>query len=231
MINKFKSPNFDARDPGTSIDFLIIHYTACDLDESLNILTDENSPHPVSAHYLMDETGQTFCLVDEEKRAWHAGESYWRGTAGLNTWSIGIELVNPGHGANYQTFPKPQMESLLELSQAIVKRHQIPPQNILGHSDIASQRKQDPGELFDWQWLAQHGVGTFPTIAGPEKKNLDVSAIQKALHDFGYLVPSSGVMDEPTIRVIKAFQMHYYPDRLDGQIDQELASRLYSMLP
>ena len=148
------SDNFDDRPPEALIDFLIFHYTACPLDLSLRILTQASSS-PVSAHYLICEKGQVYSLVPEEKRAWHAGKSYWKGRQGLNASSIGIELVNPGYGPEYRSFSHPQIDSLMTLSHEILKRHSIPATHILGHSDIAPGRKTDPGPYFKWQHFRQ----------------------------------------------------------------------------
>ncbi len=226
--HNFKSLNFDEREEGSAAEFLIIHYTACDLAESLRCLTDDSSPIPVSAHYLIDESGEVYQLVDEKVRAWHAGESYWRGIDGLNTWSVGIELVNPGYVLEYSPFPQPQMESLLALAQRIMRHHRIAPRNVLGHSDIAPGRKVDPGELFDWQWLASNGVGFFPDLRNTPRRGgkIDVLTVQKMLQKIGYYVPLTGVLDEYTQVVIKAFQLHFYPGRVDGTIDNELIKRL-----
>lgn len=231
-IIDYPSPNQSERLPGSSIEYLIIHYTGCGLETSLKILTDAASNHPVSAHYVIGETGQIYQLVSEDRLAWHAGLSYWQNKERLNTWSIGIELINPGHGPLYTLFPKAQMESLLELSHQILIRHQIPLQHVLGHSDIAPGRKVDPGELFDWQWLAQNGVGLYPPLKTGLPENLEISetlTTQKLLRDIGYHIPISGVLDPHTLNVIKAFQMHFLPGSVDGKITQSLINRLHQI--
>jgi len=228
-IISYLSPNYAERLPGSFIEYLILHYTACDLEMSLKILTNKDSTHPVSAHYVIDEAGCIYKLVEETHQAWHAGVSWWKKREKLNTWSIGIELVNPGHGPNYTPFPAAQMESLLELSSQIIARHQIPPHHVLGHSDIAPGRKVDPGEFFNWEWLAQNGVGVYPPLRVASERDgemLDVLAIQRLLQDIGYHIPLLGTLDTYTLNVIKAFQMHFMPESIDGHITKALGIRL-----
>ncbi|MBL4613774.1 MAG: N-acetylmuramoyl-L-alanine amidase, partial [Magnetovibrio sp.] len=160
------SPNFDDRATGLPIDMLVLHYTGMQTCEAaLERLCDKDAM--VSAHYLIDEEGTVHRLVDEDKRAWHAGLAWWRGAMDVNGRSIGIELVNPGHEFGYRDFPDAQMTALEGLTSAIIKRHPIPPQNVVGHADTAPARKQDPGELFDWQRLAEFGVGLWIKDAKP----------------------------------------------------------------
>ena len=145
------SPNHDTRG-GQAIDILLLHYTGMPSgEEALERLCDPNAePGRVSAHYCIDEAGTTYRLVAEEERAWHAGVASWAGATNINARSIGIELVNPGHEFGYRPFPEAQMHSLMTLSQDILRRHAIPARRVLGHSDVAPLRKEDPGELFDW---------------------------------------------------------------------------------
>lgn len=226
-IISYPSLNYAERLPGSSIEYLIIHYTACDLEMSLKILTDNCSTSPVSAHYVIDEAGCIYQLVDEIYQTWHAGISFWKNREKLNTWSIGIELVNPGHGPDCRPFAKAQMESLLGLSKQIIARHQISSHHVLGHSDIAPGRKVDPGELFDWAWLAQNGVGIYPSLQEDAEAEIpDVLSIQKLLRDIGYHIPLSGILDSHTHNVIKAFQMHFMPDSVEGRITKALGIRL-----
>jgi N-acetylmuramoyl-L-alanine amidase len=150
------SPNFDVR-PGP-VDVLVLHYTGMQsAGAALERLCDPVAK--VSSHYLVDEDGTAYRLVEEQNRAWHAGVSSWRGVARLNDASIGIEIVNPGHEFGYRAFPEAQMAAVLELCRGIIGRHKIPARNVVAHSDIAPDRKQDPGELFPWRWLAGEGVG------------------------------------------------------------------------
>ena len=232
-----RSPNYEARHPDTTVDFLIMHYTGCDLEASLKILTDPNAGQRVSAHYLVDETGEIYALVDEEFRSWHAGKSAWRGLADINSRSVGIEIVNPGQGPDCRPFPPLQMESVASLSKEIITRWRIAPHHVLGHSDIAPGRKVDPGPLFDWKWLAGHGVGVYPDIEknqerqsrewkGQERKSekkpfdkstekpLDIRRMQRLLARYGYTVPLSGILDPQTRVVIEAFQMHFWPESI-----------------
>jgi N-acetylmuramoyl-L-alanine amidase len=154
------SPNCDSRD-GHPIDMLVLHYTGMrSCAAALDRLIDPSAK--VSAHYAVDEDGGIWQLVPEEMRAWHAGKSFWRGETNINQRSIGIEIVNPGHEFGYRPFPIAQMQSVIALCKAILSRHTIPERNIVAHSDIAPTRKMDPGELFDWAWLAREGIGEFP---------------------------------------------------------------------
>ncbi len=149
------SPNFDDRQLPISI--LVLHYTGMkDAASAINWLA--NPEAKVSAHYVVTEDGQIVQMVDEEKRAWHAGRGYWRGITDVNSASVGIEIVNPGHEWGYVPFPEEQMDAVTRLSHAIVQRHNISSSNVIGHSDLAPGRKQDPGELFDWERLARHGI-------------------------------------------------------------------------
>jgi N-acetylmuramoyl-L-alanine amidase len=154
------SPNCNARD-GHEIDMLVLHYTG--MKSGANALDRMCDPTAeVSAHYMIEEDGRIFQLVDEEMRAWHAGKSYWRGHTNINQRSIGVELVNPGHELGYRDFPEVQIQSAIALCRNIVKRHAIPARNVVGHSDIAPARKEDPGELFDWKRLAKKKIGVWP---------------------------------------------------------------------
>jgi len=160
------SPNFDDRDQAVSI--VVLHYTG--MEDAASAIARLRDPEArVSCHYLIAEDGQVLRMVPEEKRAWHAGQSYWRGLQGLNAASIGIEIVNPGHEFGYRPFTPQQMDALVPLLADIVERHQVPPANIVGHSDIAPARKQDPGELFDWALLARHRLA----VARPTRGLVD----------------------------------------------------------
>lgn len=160
------SPNFDERGDAP-IDMLVMHYTGMQTGEAALARLCEAAAK-VSAHYLIEEDGRIFQMVDESKRAWHAGVSYWRGHTDINARSIGIELVNPGHEWGYRPFPQAQMESLVWLSKGILARHPIPPENVVGHEHVAPSRKQDPGELFDWEFLGKHGIGLWPRDWNPD---------------------------------------------------------------
>lgn len=220
-IRDFPSPNFDDRPPGHVIDMLVIHYTGMQsAGAALARLRDPAAQ--VSAHYLIDEDGSVTKLVDETKRAWHAGVSMWRGKSGVNARSIGIELVNPGHEFGYRPFSDAQMRALEELIRAIVARHpQIERANIVGHSDVAPTRKQDPGELFDWRRLAANGLGLWPTTAVSDP--IAESEVGAALAWIGY-----DVADRTA--AIVAFQRRFAPHRLDGIPDLETRQALAGVL-
>lgn len=210
----YKSSNFDLR--SAKIDMIIIHYTGMESAvEALERLCDTSSK--VSAHYLIDENGKLYELVDPVNRAWHAGVSYWRGRESINNNSIGIELVNPGHEFGYRNFPKIQMDVLVRLLQKLIKKYSIPNYNILGHSDIACARKTDPGELFDWKYLYQNNIGLYhdvelmyPVIIEP---TIDViTSLQINLMNIGYKIEQTSVLDTQTIKVFEAFKRHFYPE-------------------
>lgn len=202
------SPNFDERPDAVPIDMLVLHYTGmAGVEAALDRLCDPAAK--VSAHYLIGEDGAVFGLVPEGKRAWHAGIAYWRGHRNINGRSIGIELANPGHEFGYRDFAAPQMAALGELARAILARHPIPPSNVLGHSDIAPDRKLDPGERFDWRGLADRGIGLWPS---PTAVAIDGDALP-LLGQCGY--------DTGARQVIAAFQRHYRPRLIDGRLDEE----------
>lgn len=204
------SPNFDDR--SGPVDHLVLHYTGMQsAAAALARLCDPAAQ--VSSHYMVDEDGTVYCLVDEQKRAWHAGISYWRGVRGLNDRSVGVEIVNPGHEWGYRPFPPAQMAAVLELCREILGRHAIPPRNVVGHSDIAPDRKQDPGELFPWAWLAGQGVGLWTeAFAPPGTLTEDLAAI-------GYDAAL------PPQAVVAAFQRHFLPENVTGAPDEATAGR------
>ena len=222
------SPNFDDRPVGGPIDILLLHYTGMrSADEAIERLRDPAAR--VSSHYVIDEDGSTLCLVPDQKRAWHAGVSCWCEAREINARSIGIEIVNPGHEWGYRPFPKAQMQAVTALSQQIVARYGIPAHRVLGHSDVAPLRKQDPGELFDWPGLASQGVGLWPVsrpVGWTEEQFLT------ALRLFGYDVDGPPGATPATARhaAILAFQRHFAPSRLDGQIDADLIAVLHGLL-
>lgn len=222
-MKKCPSPNFDDRK--CAIDMLVLHYTGRpSLEESLDWLTDPEKK--VSSHYLISEDGEVFQLVDEKKRAWHAGVSFWDGEADINSCSIGIELQNPGHEFGYKDFPEAQIDALIDLSTDIIKRHKIPAWRILGHSDVAPTRKQDPGEKFPWRKLAGEGIGLWPETSVPLKRDLDKALVAAALEDFGYQVSGP----ETFSKVVSAFQMHWHPGAVNGRADGETYRRLNALL-
>jgi N-acetylmuramoyl-L-alanine amidase len=208
---------------------LVLHYTGMEsAAAALDRLCDPQSQ--VSAHYVIDEDGTAWRLVDEAMRAWHAGDSAWKGATDVNSRSIGIELVNPGHEFGYRPFPEAQIDALIALARDIVARHAIPPGNVVGHSDVAPSRKRDPGELFEWRRLARAGVGQFPTrpsIAarldtGPYgDEQVMLNEAQTRLARIGYAVAVTGRADAASEAVLAAFQRRYRPKRIDGRLDAE----------
>jgi N-acetylmuramoyl-L-alanine amidase len=211
------SPNHEPRPADTPIDMLVLHYTGMKTaEDALTRLCDPAAK--VSAHYLIDEDGTVWRLVGEDRRAWHAGQAVWRGHADVNGRSIGIELVNPGHEFGYRDFPGAQMRALIALARDILARHPIPAGNVVGHSDVAPARKQDPGELFDWRGLAQAGVGRWPSAVKP--RGGDPLA---QLAEYGY------DLDDPPA-TIRAFQRHFRPARIDGAMDGECRALLDGLL-
>lgn len=176
----------------------------------------------VSAHYLVDEDGATYRLVPDEMRAWHAGLSAWGGASNINDRSIGIELVNPGHDYGYRPFPAAQMASLTDLLADLFRRHPMPHHRVVGHSDVASARKTDPGELFDWPALARAGFGLWPRPARAIRTPNE-NQVRRLLIRFGYAVGPPG---PDLATVIGAFQRHFRPSRVDGVADAETYARL-----
>jgi N-acetylmuramoyl-L-alanine amidase len=206
MITEHRSPNFDDR--SRAPDLLLLHYTGMASGAAaLARLCDPAAQ--VSSHYLVEEDGRVFALVDEEKRAWHAGKSRWAGEEGLNHRSLGIEIVNPGHEYGYRPFPEPQVAAVIALCQEVAGRWAIPPGRVLGHSDVAPLRKEDPGELFPWPRLAAAGIGLWPPALPPAEDELGTS-----LAAFGY-----GYLEEDPAAVVRAFQRHFRPARIDGLAD------------
>lgn len=219
------SPNHDARRDGIAVDLLILHYTGMKTAaEALDRLCDPAAK--VSAHYVIDEDGTGWRLVPEARRAWHAGASSWGERQDINGASIGIELVNPGHEWGYRPFPEAQMAALAALCREIVARHPIAPRHVLGHSDVAPLRKQDPGELLDWPRLARAGIGWWPDFTACPPPPAAIAELQKLLAAIGYACPCSGALDTETQQVIAAFQRHFRPARCDGLPDAETRGRI-----
>jgi N-acetylmuramoyl-L-alanine amidase len=214
------SPNFDERDQPVSM--VVLHYTGMqDAASAIQRLRDPEAR--VSAHYVIAEDGQILRLVAEDKRAWHAGQSYWRGMHAVNANSIGIEIVNPGHEFGYRPFPEEQMEALLPLLSAIVRRHNIAPANVVGHSDVAPARKQDPGELFDWMRLARHHLAIPRPTEGLVDPHWTDGGFLLALERWGYDVRDA-------LAAVVAFQRRFRPELLDGTIDGECRAILLQLL-
>ena len=214
------SPNWNERKLPVSM--VVLHYTGMPTaQEALDKLCDPAAE--VSAHYMIDEEGTVTQLVDEDKRAWHAGRSYWRGTTDINSASVGIELVNPGHEWGYRPFSDAQIDSLLPLLSDIVKRHDIPRANVVGHSDIAPTRKDDPGELFPWERLAR--VRLALPVPKPSMRLIydNDGAFYLALERFGYDISDGHA-------AVRAFQRRWRPHRITGEIDGEIGALLFELL-
>lgn len=237
-ILEHPSPNFGPRKDGARVDMLVLHYTGMkSCADALARLCDPAAE--VSAHYVVDEDGTTYRLIDETMRAWHAGDSAWRDARDVNSRSLGIELVNPGHDFGYRDFPRPQMDALIALARDILARHDIPPINVVGHSDVAPMRKIDPGEKFDWRGLAAAGIGVWPkrpSIAarldtGPYgDERVMLTEAQSRLSRIGYRLEATGRTDEPTAAVLRAFQRRFRPKRIDGRLDAETFALIEAVL-
>jgi N-acetylmuramoyl-L-alanine amidase len=214
------SPNFNER--ALPVSMLVLHYTG--MEDAASAIARLRDPEAkVSCHYLVDEDGQVLRMVDEEKRAWHAGRAFWRNVTDINSASIGIEIVNPGHEFGYRPFPEPQMDSLVPLVADIVRRHRIRPPYVVGHSDIAPSRKLDPGELFDWARLARLGLA----MPRPTEKLIDPlwtdGGFLLALERYGYDVHKAR-------DAVCAFQRRFRPEHIDGVIDGETRAILLGLL-
>lgn len=228
-IRDLPSPNHDER--RSPVDILILHYTGMQSAEAaINRLRDPEAR--VSSHYLVEEDGEIWRLVPEERRAWHAGISHWRGASELNGRSIGIEIVNPGHEWGYRDFPALQLAAVCDLCLSILSRHPIAPRNVVGHSDVAPDRKDDPGEKFDWEGFARNGVGLWPDGV-PDLGTGDalqdaapLREIRAALDHIGYRVEPDGPLDPALSTVLRAFQRHWRPEAVTGQPDRGTVARL-----
>ncbi len=231
--NSYQSVGHDSR-----VQFIVLHYTSSDLPRSLYLLSGKN----VSSHYLIAEQPATiYRLVDESRRAWHAGDSQWNGRTWLNSSSIGIEMVNKGYtdtpeGRVWQPWSEPQIDALVLLLKDIMQRHDLTANSVVGHSDIAPQRKVDPGPAFPWQRLAQEGLIHWPepqTVANHlnvfTEQLPSVYWFQEQLSRVGYAVPEHGELDEATRNVVAAFQMKYRPNLYDGEPDAQTAAMLLAL--
>jgi N-acetylmuramoyl-L-alanine amidase len=231
------SPNFGPRIGVSVPDMVVLHYTGMKTGAAAEawLCTPESQ---VSSHYLVHEDGRVVQMVRESDRAWHAGKSFWRGVTDVNSHSIGIEIVNPGHEFGYRAFPRRQIASVVELCQGIVARCGIPTRNVVAHSDIAPGRKVDPGERFPWRKLSKAGIGHFvaPSRAAagralsPGDSGQPVEQLQRMLSLYGYGVEVNGHYDHPTSVVIAAFQRHFRPRRVDGVADPSTQRTLDHLL-
>lgn len=231
------SPNFGIRKDGKTPTYLILHYTGlATAQEALDVL---KSPEmEVSAHYLVHEDGRVVQMVSEKARAWHAGKSFWKGETDINSASIGIEIVNPGELENYPPFADRQIDTVIALCRSICERYEIRPENVLAHSDIAPDRKTDPGHNFPWKRLHEAGIAHHiePTaIRGGRflargEQGQPVEALQSMLALYGYKIEINGVYDEATETVIKAFQRHFRTQNVDGVADVSTIDTLYRLI-
>ena len=228
------SPNFDTRKRPP--DMIVLHYTGM-ADGAAALARMRDPQAKVSAHYMVEEDGRVFSLVAEERRAWHAGVSVWQGDHDINGCSIGIEIVNPGHAFGYRAFPDAQIQAVIALLTDIRGRWEIEDARILGHSDVAPDRKEDPGELFPGAQLAMAGHGLWveaPPAPGPGLTVGDegngVFILQAGLTRLGYDSAPSGQYDEKTAAIVRAFQRHWRPARVDGVADGDTRARLMGVL-
>jgi N-acetylmuramoyl-L-alanine amidase len=229
------SPNHDER--MLPIDILLLHYTGmASTAAAVGRLCDPASK--VSSHYVVDEHGDILQLVPEARRAWHAGQSSWEGESDINSHSIGVEIANSGHGFGYPDFPQAQIAAVIALCHDVVTRHRIRADRVLAHSDVAPQRKLDPGEKFPWGRLHRSGVGAWvPPLPmrrdaglGPGDCGPEIADLQEALRDYGYGIDATGVYDDLTQAVVTAFQRHFRPDCIDGRADRSTIETLQALL-
>jgi N-acetylmuramoyl-L-alanine amidase len=234
--NVAPSPNHGDR-RGGAIDMIVLHYTGM-ADEASALAKLCSAQSEVSAHYYVRQDGRIAQCVPEARRAWHAGVACWDGKTDINSCSIGIEIVNPGHDFDYPDFEPGQVEAVIALCCDIVQRHAIPPDRVLAHSDVAPDRKMDPGEKFPWGDLHRAGVGHWvpPHPIGIEiphaleASGADVTRLQSSLAAYGYCIAVSGRYDERTRQVVAAFQRHFRPQRTDGVADLSTVNTLRDLL-
>lgn len=231
------SANYGDRRNDRVPDLIVLHYTGfADTKTAIARLTTAGTE--ISAHYIVQEDGKIIQCVPESRRAWHAGASSWAGESDVNSASIGIEIVNGGHDRGLPPYPLRQIAAVIALSRGIMIRRNIPRHRVVGHSDIAPGRKQDPGEHFPWQLLADSGVGYYVSpvkiVAGPTlavgSTGSEVRALQEGLVQLGYDLPITGQYDFPTLEVVTAFQRHYRPALFDGIADRSTVSTLRTLL-
>lgn len=231
------SPNTEDRREGCRPDMILLHYTGMSsAAKAIDWLANPKSK--VSCHYVVDEDGRITQMAAETKRAWHAGASHWGGNTDINSVSIGIEIQNPGHDHGYPEFPAAQMQAVAVLCRDIARRRSVPPERILAHSDVAPGRKIDPGEKFDWAWLARHGVGQWVEPAPLDDLVLDgnehaVAEARTLLRSYGYGTENTERSDWFAV-LVRSFQLHFRPARADGRLDAgtlDTMRRLVASLP
>ena len=233
-----ESPNHGERRGDSKLDMILLHYTGMpNAEDAVAKLCTRGTE--VSAHYVVMEDGYVIQCVAEARRAWHAGAAMWEGESDINSRSIGIEIANPGHDRGYPDFPRRQIAAVTALCRSIMTRHRIPAWRVLGHSDVAPARKQDPGEKFPWRLLSESGIGLWvnpaPITEGGAVFVLGESApaireIQELLGRYGYDIAVSGSYDLATRDVIAAFQRHFRPARVDGVADASTIATLKALL-
>ncbi len=232
------SPNHGERKDARQPDMILLHYTGMpDANAALERLTSRLSQ--VSSHYLVFEDGRVAQLVQESRRAWHAGASVWAGETDINSCSVGIEIANPGHDYGYPNFPARQIAAVTALCRSILTRHGVAAERVLAHSDVAPGRKQDPGEKFPWRTLHDSGIGHWVkpapiTESGPllalGDRGEGVLALQNSLRNYGYGLAATGTYDSETHDVVAAFQRHFRPQRVDGLADASTCKTLQDLL-
>ncbi|MET0546816.1 MAG: N-acetylmuramoyl-L-alanine amidase [Caulobacterales bacterium] len=230
------SPNVNPRPEGVAPSLVVLHYTGM-IDGPTAIKRLRDPEAKVSCHYVVEEDGRIFRLADETQRAWHAGVSSWRGITDVNSHSIGIEIVNGGHDFGLPDYPPAQISALIDLLKDVLERRGIPVVGVIGHSDVAPARKDDPGEKFPWAQLAEAGVALAPVVGetactvvyAPGIEDQGVAGAQAALSAIGYGVEQSGMLDEPTQAVVRAFQRRFRPDRIDGALDLQTLALIAEM--
>ncbi len=231
------SPNWGPRRDGRRPDLLLLHYTG--MKTARGALDWLRAPESeVSSHYVVFEDGTVYQLVAEDRRAWHAGRSFWRGDTDINSASIGVEIVNPGHDGGYPAFTEAQVEAVIALCGDCVRRWDIAPERVLAHSDVAPARKADPGEKFPWERLHAAGIGHW--VAPGEirsgrylqqgESGRPIEALQSLLALYGYQVDIDGRFDEATAAAVRAFQRHFRPSRVDGIADVSTIETLHRLL-
>ena len=240
FINKYKSVNFNLRKKGHKIKYIILHYTAIKSDYmAIKHLIDKKNK--VSSHFLINKKGKIFSLVDLKKRAWHAGQSFWKGDKDINSSSIGIELDNTGHYINFERYTKNQIDSLIKLLNFLKKKYKIDNINFLGHSDISPYRKNDPGEKFPWKKLSKYNLGFFPNkltereyLKVKKKLNLNKNnslnqSVLYMLSNIGYDISQIGKNNRKNFfLLIRAYQMHFRQKVVNGKLDKETLKMIVS---
>jgi N-acetylmuramoyl-L-alanine amidase len=232
------SPNHGERKDDRQPDMILLHYTGMpDAKAALERLTSRVSQ--VSAHYLVFEDGRIVQMVQESRRAWHAGVSVWAGETDINSSSIGIEIANPGHDFGYPNFPPRQVAAVTALCRSVLTRHSVASERVLAHSDVAPGRKQDPGEKFPWRTLHDSGIGHWVkpppitetgTLLTLGDRGEAVMALQTSLRTYGYGMAVTGTFDSATHDVVTAFQRHFRPQRVDGLADASTCRTLHDLL-